>query len=70
MWLLEVFNHFIICKSCRYCFFCDTHVDLFWWVFSFQKVTPNSIVLTVSDGSLLSLMAARLGAKQVSLHGS
>lgn len=50
--------------------FCDTHVDLFWWVFSFQKVTPNSIVFIVSDGSLLSLMAARLGAKQVSLHGS
>lgn len=47
-------------------FFCDTHVDLFWWGFFFQKVTPNSIVLTVSDGSLLSLMAARLGAKQVS----
>lgn len=68
MWLLEVFDHSIICKSCRYCFFCDTHVDLFLWVFSFQKVTENSIVLTVSDGSLLSLVAARLGAKQVSLH--
>lgn len=51
-------------------FFCDIHVDLFWWVFLFQKVTPNSIVLTISDGSLLSLVAARLGAKQVSLHGS
>lgn len=49
-------------------FFCDTHVDLFLWVFSFQKVTENSIVLTISDGSLLSLVAARLGAKQVSLH--
>lgn len=52
-------------------FFCDIHVDLFWWgFFLFQKVTPNSIVLTISDGSLLSLVAARLGAKQVSLHGS
>lgn len=30
-----------------------------------EKVTPNSIVLTISDGSLLSLVAARLGAKQV-----
>lgn len=47
-------------------FFCDIHVG----VFLFQKVTPNSIVLTISDGSLLSLVAARLGAKQVSLHGS
>lgn len=30
-----------------------------------EKVTENSIVLTISDGSLLSLVAARLGAKQV-----
>lgn len=50
-------------------FFYDTPVDLFWWgIFVFQKVTPNSVVLTISDGSLLCLMAARLGAKQVSLH--
>lgn len=63
MWLLEVFDYFIICKLCRYCFFCDIYVDLFLWVFLFQKVIENFIVLIVLDGSLFFLVVVRFGVK-------
>lgn len=43
----------------------DPHRRHIYYSLLKEKVTPNSVVLTISDGSLLCLMAARLGAKQV-----
>ena len=34
--------------------------------FPFQVITPDSVCLSISDGSMLPLMAAQLGAKKVS----
>lgn len=63
MWLLEVFDYFIICKLCRYCFFVIYMQIYFGGVFLFQKVILNFIVLIILDGSLFFLVVVRFGVK-------
>lgn len=61
---------------------CESHITVEWWYnivfyntsvyfsFSFQIITNDSVCLSVSDGSMLPLIAARLGAKQVKQSNS
>lgn len=63
MWLLEVFDYFIIWKLCRYCFFVIYMQIYFGGVFLFQKVILNFIVLIILDGSLFFLVVVRFGVK-------
>lgn len=63
--LVTILCNLVIFKKCHF-YFQSLYILIYFYFHYLQAITPSSVCLCVSDGSLLPLMAAKLGAKKVS----